>query len=79
MSKDYDIHDNLYEWMLQYQQANGVPPTLREVTDAQGTMNYRSSARHTLHSLIMRDMVVIVRPEGHSRRYQAVLPQKVAA
>lgn len=79
MTKEYDIHDELYDWMLSYQEAFGEPPTLREVANAHESMSFRSSARHTLHSLILRGRVEIVKPEGHSRRYRAVLPQKVPA
>ena len=79
MTRQYDIHDELHEWMIRYQQANGEPPTLDEVAEAMKSMSFRSSARHTLHSLIMREMVTIVKPEGCARRYKAVLPEKVAA
>jgi len=76
MPKQYDIHDELYEWMIRYQEKNDEPPTLDEVADAIGSMNFRSSARHTLHSLIMRGLVEIIKPEGYARRYKAILPEK---
>jgi hypothetical protein len=77
--KSYNIHDELHQWMLEYQETNGEPPTLREVAEAHESMNHRSSARHTLHSLIFRGLAAIVEDEGYARRYLAILPEKEVA
>lgn len=70
--RNYQIHNELYRWLLRYQETNGRPPTLDEIHRAHDSMQHRSSARHTLRRLEAMGKVRAVRPEGYSRRYKAV-------
>lgn len=64
--------DLVHKFMLDYQVEHKKPPTMEQISNAVGTLNFKSSARHTLETLVQDGRVKIDGAEGESRRYQAV-------
>ena len=68
----HETHTDLLVYMLRYQEARGVPPTMREMQDAIADFHYRSSVRYALKILVEAELVEVVKPPRFSRRYVAV-------
>jgi hypothetical protein len=62
----------LWKFMLSYQRDNhGIPPTMEEMVEA-CELNFRSSAKYQLESLVAMRVVEAIFPEGQARRYLAL-------
>lgn len=61
-----------WAYMLAYQREHSVPPTLREMAEYLSNLNYRSSAREVIVTLLRNKLVVTTKPAGYARRYEAV-------
>lgn len=72
-----DTRDTVHKFMLEYQKERGKPPTLEDIMDDVDGLNFKSSARHTVESLIRDGRVAVSSDAGKSRRYQAVEPPPI--
>jgi len=63
---------SVYQFMVEYQQKNQMPPTLAEIVEAVDEINWRSSARHTILKLQEQGLVEECGEVGCARRYKAV-------
>lgn len=66
------VQDEIWEWMLEYQAENEMPPKMDEIQAAQPTLNWRSSVRHQIRNLIAVGRVITVDSPRSARRYRAV-------
>jgi hypothetical protein len=67
-----ETKDQVWQYMLSYQHARGMPPKMDEIVAAHGTLNYRSSVRYAFQSLLNEGRVVEIDDAGTARRYRAV-------
>ena len=66
----------VWEFYLSYQEDHyGIPPTMDEVCEATG-LNFRSSVKHIIKSLIDMRVMDEIFEEGQSRRYRALKEPK---
>ena len=70
--------DTVHKFMLEYQDEHNKPPTMEDISNAVGALNFKSSARHTLETLVEDGRVKVDGTEGESRRYQAIKPPIIA-
>ena len=70
-----DNVDEVYSFMLRYQEEHGRPPLMREIVE-NCDLSHRSSVQYIMFGLIERGLVVEVREPGKSRRYQAVVEEE---
>jgi hypothetical protein len=61
----------IHKFMLEYQRSRGKPPTLDDIAVEIGSVNYRSSVKSALDSMVDSG-VVRVDDEAESRRYHAL-------
>ena len=67
--------DQVWRWMLEFQQTHGQLPKMEEIREAFDHLNWRSSVRHVLRTLVSEGRVVTVDEPGTARRYRAVVPE----
>jgi len=67
-----DTKEAVYRFMLDYQHRKGAPPTLDEIQANVEGLNYRSSAKAAVKSLVAKGLVIVINDPGSSRRYRAV-------
>ena len=67
-----DTPNQVHQFMLKFQKEHSKPPTLQDIQEAVGTLNWKSSARHTLETMVADGRVTVDGGEGESRRYHAV-------
>jgi hypothetical protein len=70
--EDQMVQDEIWEWMLKYQEERGMPPKMDEIQAAQPTLNWRSSVKHHMGNLIAGGRVITVDVPRSARRYRAV-------
>ena len=64
--------EQVWQYMLDYQERTGMPPKLDEIEAAIPELNYRSSVRYTVQALVEAGRVVATDDPGTARRYRAV-------
>lgn len=67
-----NTHLLLWEWMREYQNEHGMPPTLDEIRDSMDALSHRSSVRYILTRMKAMRMVELIREKGCARRYRAI-------
>jgi len=62
--------EEVLAYMREYQNIFIKPPTLQDIARGVEGLNWRSSVRYTLESLLSDGRVELVAPSGYSRRYR---------
>ena len=69
---EQETRDQVWQWMLAYQEKNGRLAKMEEIKEARPTLNWRSSVRHNLQVLLKEGRVEVVDDPGTARRYRAL-------
>jgi len=62
--------EEVLKFMAQYQTILSRPPTMNEIVASCPSLNWRSSARYVIQSLLKQGLLEIVAPSGCGRRYK---------
>jgi len=65
-------NDQVWQFMISYQQQHGMPPTMDEIRGSVPGLGYRSSAQYALRGLVEQGKVVEAADPGSSRRHRAI-------
>ena len=61
----------ILEYMIRYQQVFGKAPTLEEMRQGCEGINWRSSAKYVITTLLSKGFIDVVAPHNYCRRYKA--------
>lgn len=64
--------DEVWEFLLEFQQKSGRLAKLDDIREAHGQLGYRSSALHSVRTLVREGRVETLDEPGSPRRYRAV-------
>jgi len=61
----------VFDYMIGYQRIFGKAPTLGELRRGCDGINWRSSAKYVISTLLAKGFIEIVAPQNYCRRYMA--------
>lgn len=64
--------DEVWRFMLEHQEGKGRPPTMAEIQEAVPGLNYRSSVKYALDTLVEEGRVVEEGDPGKALRHRAI-------